>query len=317
MAMNLQNVNGNRQPQSVKSLFSSDAVKKRFNEMFKDPQKSAQFLASVSSAVASTPMLQKCDSKEVLTCAGIAASLNLDINPNLGFAAIIPFNKSTNVNGQWIKVPHPQFQIMTKGYIQMAQRTGQYTALNVTEVYEDELLGVNYITGNVSFDEKGGVQRKEGKTDNIVGYCAYMKLVNGFEHFEYWSSERILAHAKRYSIPYQNDLKYNKKSSLWSTDFPAMAKKTVLKAMLKQWGVLSTQLQKAIIADNATDVKDGNYSYGEDMPVVGKTETEHKEEEEPQEKLVQSDLKVDPNMQQNQDYTEQDLDNVDFGDTGL
>jgi len=315
MAMNLQNVNNNVPQKNVKTLLGSDKVKKRFNEMFKDPQKSAQFLASVSSAVASTPMLQKCDANEVLVCAGIAASLNLDVNPNLGFSAIIPFNKSTNVNGQWVKTPHPQFQIMTKGYIQMAQRTGQYTALNVTEVYADELLGVNYITGKVNFDEKGGEQRKLGKKEDIVGYCAYMKLVNGFEHFEYWTSEKIEAHAKKYSMSYQNDIKYNSKKSLWSTDFPAMAKKTVIKAMLKQWGVLSTQLQKAIIADNATDVKDGNYSYGEELPVVGKTETEHKDELE--EQLPQSEFETDPSMQQPQEYSNEDIDNVDFGDTGL
>ena len=263
--MNLQNYQ--KQETSLRNKLNSEAIKNRFNDIFKDDVKAGQFLASLSSAVSSNPMLNKCNPNEVIVCAGIAESLNLDVNPNLGFNAIIPFNKNTNVNGQWIKEPHPQFQIMTKGYIQLALRTGQYTALNVTEVYEDELLGVNYITGEVKFNEKGGNQRKQGIDDKIVGYCAYMKLTNGFEHYEYWASEKILSHAEKYVPSYQYDLKKteDKRSSLWFTNFPAMAKKTVLKMMLKSWGILSTQLQKALLADDAIGEKDGEFEYEQNI----------------------------------------------------
>lgn len=308
--MNLQGINKGIKPATFKSIIGKDSIKERFNSVFKNPQKSAQFLASVSSAVSSSSMLQSCNPNEIIVCAGIAASLNLDVNPNLGFSAIIPFNKSNNVNGQWIKTPHPQFQIMTKGYVQLAQRTGQYIKLNVTEVYADELLGINYITGDVRFDETGGTQRREGKEENIVGYCAYMKLVNGFEHYEYWDKEKIKAHAIKYSMSYQSDIKYNAKKTLWSTDFPAMAKKTVLKAMLKKWGVLSTQMQSAIIADEATSQIDGEYQYGDNQKDVvlldemkDSTVTEPTETTAPKESIVTDE--------------DDDLDNIDFGDTGL
>lgn len=302
--MNLQGINKGIKPATFKSIIGKDSIKERFNSVFKNPQKSAQFLASVSSAVSSSPMLQSCNPNEIIICAGIAASLNLDVNPNLGFSAIIPFNKSSNVNGQRIKTPHPQFQIMTKGYVQLAQRTGQYVKLNVTEVYADELLGINYITGDVRFDETGGTQRREGKEENIVGYCAYMKLVNGFEHYEYWDKGKIEAHAIKYSMSYQSDIKYNVKKTLWSTDFPAMAKKTVLKAMLKKWGVLSTQMQSAIIADEATGQTDGEYEYGDNQKdVVLLDEMKDSTVNETKEPIVTDE--------------DDDLDNIDFGDTGL
>lgn len=291
---------------SLKSKLDSTGVKNKFNDIFKDSKKAGQFLASLSSAVSSNASLASCNPNEVIVCAGIAASLDLDINPNLGFSAIIPFNKSTYENGQWVKTPHPQFQIMTKGYIQLALRTGQYQALNVTEIYADELLGVNYITGKIDFYEKGGEQRKRGDEAYIVGYCAYMKLNNGFEHYEYWPIEKIVNHATAYVPSYKYDLEKpaKERKSLWFTNFPAMAKKTVIKAMLKSWGILSTQLQQAILADDAIGERDGVFEYD-----VTPKPQEIEQKQTPKENQPP---KTDNNFQQEMNY-----DDTDFSDSGL
>lgn len=306
--MSSMNLQTKKKDTSLKAKLSSTKMKERFNDIFKDDVKAGQFLASLSSAVSSNPLLSRCDPNEVIVCAGIAASLNLDVNPNLGFSAIIPFNKMDYNTG--IKTPHPQFQIMTRGYIQLALRTGQYQALNVTEVYEDELLGVNYITGEVKFNEKGTTQRRVGDESKIVGYCAYMKLVNGFEHYEYWDIEKIYNHAKTYVPSYQYDLRDNKKSSLWSTNFPAMAKKTVLKMMLKSWGILSTQLQKALLADDATGEKDGFFEYAVDITTDKDSTVSNVEDPK-----IQNKQQKAPAMQQS--VPQDNFSDIDFKESGI
>ncbi|MXE16627.1 recombinase, partial [Escherichia coli] len=65
-----------------------------------------------------------------------------------------------------------QFQIMAKGFIQLAIRTGQYKAMNYTEIYEDELKSYNPITKEIVFEPNitPNSQREKGMEEKIVGY---------------------------------------------------------------------------------------------------------------------------------------------------
>ena len=74
--------------------------------------------------------------------------------------------------------------------------------------------------------------------------------------------------AKKYSQSYRYDLNDNKTSSKWSTDFDAMALKTVIKLLLSKWGILSIEMQRAIQDDQKTFDEDGNESYGDNMQDV-------------------------------------------------
>lgn len=209
--------------ETVASLLSDDKVRRRFEDVL--GARSAGFLSSVLRVSQGSAALRKCDPKTILTAAATAAALDLPIDPNLGFAAIVPYNGSA------------QFQVMTKGFIQLAMRTGQYRTMNVAEVYEGEIKRRNRITGQIEFDE-------DGKTsDVVVGYAAYFQLVNGFEKYLYMSVEEIAAHALRYSKAY--------KSGPWQDNRPAMERKTVLKRLISQWGILSVQMQQAVQTDQA------------------------------------------------------------------
>jgi recombinational DNA repair protein RecT len=87
-----------------------------------------------------------------------------------------------------------------------------------------------------------------------VGYVAYFKLINGFEKLVYWSAERVQAHAKKYSQS------YGKKGTPWDEHFDEMAMKTVLKNTLSKWGILSIDIQQALVYDQAA----GEWSDTED-----------------------------------------------------
>ena len=135
-------------------------------------------------------------------------------------------------------------------------------------VYKDEILDYNPITGECRFVTEFSTceQRVNGETDHIVGYYAWYRLKSGFIKELYMSRQEILNHAKKYSKAYIYDLKEGKASSKWSTDFYAMALKTVIKRLLSKWGILSVEMQRAITDDQKTFDENGNESYGDNQP---------------------------------------------------
>lgn len=232
----------------IKSMASDPRYLARFQEVL--GKKAPQFLASVVSAVRGNKELSKADPNSVMAAAMIAATLDLDINPNLGFAAIVPYKSNKkDANGNWSSVPEGQFQMMTKGYVQLSLRSGQYRNINVVEIYADEYEGEDILTGEIQIHPVADGDRAHGRTTNIVGYAAYLEFINGFRKTVFWSMEKILNHAKKFSKSW--DPKGNRfyKGSAWDSHFEAMCRKTVLKNALSSWGILSTQMQTAIVAD--------------------------------------------------------------------
>ena len=226
--------------QSLQQILNSAGIKKRFDELLDNS--SAGFISSVLTIFRANSKLQECSTSSILSAAGIAAALKLPINPSLGFAYIVPYR------GQ------AQFQIGWRGLVQLAMRSGLYATLNSGAVREGQIKEIDFITGEIVRGEK--------ISDNIVGYVAYMELLNGFRKSVYMTVEDIQAHAQKYSQSYAFDLKNGKKSSVWSTNFDAMAKKTVLKKLLSSFGIMSidqksADLATALQADQAVITENG------------------------------------------------------------
>lgn len=227
-----------------------------FERMMKD--RTPMFLSSVITAVNNNTTLQTCNPTSILKCAMDSASIGLDVNPNLGFASIVPYAKTFKKGNNWVKENIPQLQIQWKGFVQLALRSGQYTALNVDVVFADEYKGKDIVTGKVKIESvENGLRSKyvsstdfeDAKKQGIVGIVFYFELINGFSKVEYWTIESCRQHARAYSKSYQYDCHENKQSSVWSTNFVAMAKKTVVKNTLSKYGPLSTEMSKAIEND--------------------------------------------------------------------
>lgn len=205
----------------------------------------ADFVSSLTSLVGSNLKLQECVPSSVMYTAIKATALGLPLDPNLGFAYVIPYRD--NKAGLTLA----QFQVGWKGLLQLAIRTQLYKNINVSCVYEGETIEENRKTGEINISGK-----KE--SDNTIGYLAYFQMTNGFEKTIYWTKEQVEAHARRYSKSVT--------SGPWKTDFDAMAKKTVLKALLKNYGAMSTTIQNAIKYDQIVVDKDGKESYA-DNPI--------------------------------------------------
>lgn len=263
-------------------------------EMFKNSlgENSGAFLSSLIELYSDpTGTLQNCPANEVMMEALKAATLKLPINKNLGFAYIIPFNKSELVNGNWIKKQHPQFQIGYKGFIQLAMRTGQYKTINSNVVYEGMNITEDYLTGEIKITG-------QKQNDNIIGFFSYFKLINGFEKVVYWTKEQVIEHALNNSQGYQSMIKaqqnknYKSDKFVWDSNFNEMALKTVTKRLLSKFGVLSTELQNAIVQETDTQIEAemAENANAKELPLDEIEEVEYEEIEEVDEQIEIQDV---------------------------
>lgn len=225
-----------RTVQDVLESSKGNQIKDRFKEIL--GKRSAGFISSIIN-ISNSPTLKDSDGMSVISSAVVAATLDLPIDPNIGFAYVVPFNCKDKNTSKWIK--KAQFQLGYRGYVQLALRTGQYKNINVVEIYKGQIKSWNPLTEELKFD----FENKE--SDKVIGYAGFFKLVNGFEKTVYWSKKEVEYHAEKYSKTY--------KTGPWKDNFDEMAKKTVLKDMIKKWGILSIEMQSAVKADQAI-VKD-------------------------------------------------------------
>ncbi len=218
-------------------------------------ERKGQFVSNLTALVANNANLQECEPYTLMFAALKATALSLPIEPSLGMAHVIPYkNKKRGVT-------EAQFQLGYKGFQQLALRTGQYKAINTTDVREGELKNRNRLTGEITFefieDDKVRLETP------VIGYVNYFKLLNGFESILYMSKDEMEAHAQQYSQTYRSTNQYIKEQSRWTLDFDSMARKTVIKLNLSKNGVLSTELQEAIIADQSVMREENSYDYAD------------------------------------------------------
>lgn len=215
----------------MKNLLANQGMQNLFADALNENKD--RFLASIIDLYNGDSYLQGCDPKEVAMEALKAATLNLPINKSLGYAYIVPYKNKGRLT--------PQFQIGYKGYIQMAQRSGQYKALNAGILYEGMEVKRDFLRG--TFEIIG-----EPKSDKVLGYFAYFQLLNGYEKAVYMTKDEVTEHAKRYSQAYGSDY------SPWKKQFDEMAQKTVIKKLLSKYGVLTTEFQDAVKEEEDREV---------------------------------------------------------------
>jgi len=218
---------------TAKSFFEQQNVKDKFNEIM--GKRGTAFVSSVMSLVTSNNKLAEAQPQSIYMCAMMAATLDLPVNQNLGFAYIIPYKQR---DGSIVA----QFQLGAKGFKQLALRSGQFKMINDCKVFEGQLISEDPLKGfQFDFTKK--------KSDKVIGYASYFALTNGFEKTFYMTVEEVTNHAKKYSKTFSYD------SSTWKTDFDAMALKTVTKLNLSKNAPLSVEMQQAQIVDQSV-IKD-------------------------------------------------------------
>ena len=236
----------------LKAMLNAPTVQEQFKNALGNNKD--MFVASLVDLYTGDPMLQKCAPQKVISEALRAATMKLPLNKALGFSYIVVYNNSVkNADGTWSRVPTPTFIPGYKGYIQLAMRTGQYKTINADVVYEGELTSIDKLSGEIDF---GG----ERKSDKIVGYFCYFRLVNGFAKTLFMSVDDMATYAKRYSpsvgrattVEQLKQMAQETAASKrvgWEGNFTDMAIKTVIRRLLSKYGYLSVEMQNALAAD--------------------------------------------------------------------
>lgn len=221
----------------LKTTLKAPSVEAKFKEML--GKRAPQFMTSITSVVTNNALLQKADVNSIIMGAATAASMDLPLNPNLGYAALVPFNSKDGC--------FAQLQVMVKGWVELFLRSGQCQNIICETVYEGQLVKKNKFTGEYVFDESAK------KSDKIAGFMAYFRLSNGFEKTEYMTVEEVKAHAQKFSQTYRKGI------GPWKEMFEQMGQKTTLKRLLTKWAPKSIEMQQMMIYDQGVikgDVSD-------------------------------------------------------------
>lgn len=244
------------------------------------------FTTSLMELTTSDEKLLQCNPNALMSEALKAASLHLPLNKQLGQCYILPFKNKG--------VMTPTLVVGTKGYLQLAMRTGKYETINADVVYEGELRGYDKVTGNLDLSGT--------RLSNVpVGYFAYFRMKNGLSKLLYMSLDDVCVYAKQYSptVKFSKDttaeslkeiaLRQAEKGSSegvgWYSNFESMAIKTVLRRLISKWGELSiesadiTQIDEA---PSAEQQRDEEFAEVKEVVIVDSETGEVKSEENAQ-----------------------------------
>lgn len=193
-----------------------------------------RFTRMVLTAITQNPNLAKCTPQSFIGAMLTSAQLGLEPNTPLGQAYLIPFKDKEFYTCQ--------FQIGYKGYIDLVYRSGELQTLESHIVYENDFFEFE-LGLNPTLKHKPAISNK----GSAIWVYAIYRLVNGGYAFEIMSIEDIKSHAKKYSKSFNNA------SSPWNKDFESMAKKTVIKRLLK-YAPLKAEIGTQLTNDESTHI---------------------------------------------------------------
>ena len=186
-----------------------------------------RFSRMVLTALSVNPKLAECTPKSFLGAMMTSAQLGVEVNTALGQAYLIPFRNHGTMECQ--------FQLGYKGLIDLAYRSGEISVIQAHVVYENDEF-----TYELGLEPKLKHVPAKSNRGAAIMYYAMFKTKDGGYGFEVMSVEDVVTHAKRYSKSYG--------SGPWQNNFDEMAKKTVLKRVLK-YAPLKSDFAREIAQD--------------------------------------------------------------------
>lgn len=263
-------VQGAKKP-TFSMVINSATMQNMISTALKDSRRAASFTSTLISAVSANTKLAECRPESVISAALRGEGMNLSLA--LGQYSIVPYGDSAN------------YQISYKGISQLAIRSGQYADFGVFDVRDGEYKGKDPRTRKPVIEWIEDEDEREKKP--LVGFYGFYELKDGFFKSIYWSHEKILLHADRYSKAFNkatyDDLLAGKikgadadrlrSGSPWYGDplseaHQKMCKKTLLIQMLNDGTApLSIEMQTAFKQDTLQE-KGDEIIYADDSRIV-------------------------------------------------
>ena len=240
--------------QLMNSLLDGEKMRSRFDELL--GKRAPQFISSVVSLVNADKNMQQAffeSPMSVIQASLKAATFDLPVDQNLGYAYIVPFKNKGTMTATFI--------LGWKGMHQLALRTGVYKTINVIDIREGELKSYNRLTEEVDIVFEEDDDKREQLP--IIGYLGYYRLINGAEKTIYMTKKQIENHEKK-------NRKGDYMGKGWRDDWDAMARKTVYRRLIGKWGVMSVNYQTHGEAVNLANQMQEEYNLenGNDSPII-------------------------------------------------
>lgn len=260
------------------AFINGNAIKNLLTQSLGGPQAAAQVTSTLISQVSANQALQKCQPMTILSAA-LRGEVGMGLSLVLGDYAIIPYGDQAS------------FQLQINGLKRLCMNSGAYSKIDVFDVREGEFKGRDSVTREPIIEWIDDDDLREQLP--IVGYYAFYRLndkYNGFTSTLYWTYEKILKHADRYSKAFSRE-KYDqllagkitgwdaeklRRGSPWYGDptdeaHMKMCRKTVLKQLLGDgFAPKSTVLQTALAADDAEERSAEPVVYGDEFDRIAK-----------------------------------------------
>lgn len=211
-----------------------------------------RFTRMVLSALSTNPKLGACTPNSFLGAMMSAAQLGLEPNTPLGQAYLIPYKNKG--------VDEVQFQLGYKGLIDLAYRSGEIEVVQAHVVYENDVFECAY-----GLEPKLVHQPADRDRGEAIKVYAVFKTKSGGYGFEVMSMDDVRRHAEKYSQAYKTGF------SPWKTSFEEMAKKTVLKRVLK-YAPLKSDFVRAVTSDETIKSKLSEDMYEVDNEMIYEAE---------------------------------------------
>ena len=200
-----------------------------------------RFTRIILSALSSNPKLAETTPQSFLGAMMTAAQLGVEPNTPLGQAYLLPYWNSRN------NCYECQFQLGYKGLLDLAYRSGDISVIQAQVVYENDEFSYSYGLE----PELKHIPAKSDRGDPTYVYAIFRTQSDGYG-FEVASITDIRVHAQRYSKSFGN--------GPWQTNFEEMAKKTVLKRVLK-YAPLKSDFVRKLVQDETikTSIEEDMY----------------------------------------------------------
>ena len=201
----------------------------------------------VMTAILKTPQLAQCEPQSFFGALLQALQLGLEVNTPLGQAYLIPRRKKQN--GQYAGW-ECNFQLGYQGLLELCYRYGKYKRITAEVVYEGDYFEFQYGTmQRLSHIPKG---TPDAKPTHV---WALYELENGGERFMVWTWEEAMRHGERFSDSFDKEKAWKSPWLSNETSQEEMAKKSVLKSLLK-YAPKSVELAMAAISDEQVVIAD-------------------------------------------------------------
>lgn len=268
--------------ESFKEIIKAQNYQDLLNEAFDTKAAKNKFVRTLANIVNSNELLKQCEPMSIVLSAleGEAQNLSLALHQY----DVIPYkdNKTNTYEAR--------YQLSYRGIATLALRSGEYKTIVIKDVRQGEYLGNDPMTGDPRFSFS---ESKDRDKLPLEGFLGYYVLHNGFTRYVYWSHEKILDHANRYSQAFKGkkelyeamnrgEIKRNDSGSPWFADplsepHMKMCQKTIIKQLFNDgFAPLSVEMQRAIKADDYAESGLKVFYANDDRIVQANSEDEEK-----------------------------------------